>query len=182
MQQVVLIMGTNGTGKSSAARGILGNDFFVDGELTFKKDYSICLIGNYKQKFGGVDGLNRVIDLHELIKKGLERSNLVIAEGVKLHSFGLSIQKAASVCNETTIVLLVAGAKTIDERIKKRGGRGVTAQILKDQKNCLSALIKFKQIGVRTMIIKTDNLSTDFVAQKISTIWDATTLRDGLPK
>lgn len=170
MKKAFLILGTNGTGKTTLAKGIIeacGGIKLFECDITYTKKNSVALIGKYEGKFGGVDGLNRTSDLWQLIQRAQDKAEIIIAEGVKLHTFGINVLKAASVIKDTQILFLYAPALVIDMRIKKRGGKGVTEAILRDQKHTFNAVKKYASAGYKVAAFDTSKTSTEKIIEFI---------------
>lgn len=178
MSWCVFFIGTNCTGKTTLANSIIRQHggINIEGKVSYTKDGVIGLCGKYGGKYGGVDGLFEVKILQTLVKEALQKVDIVICEGVKLHSFGLSLQRAIFQAQKQLIVFLYAPAEVIDERLRNRTGSKATGAILKDQRNCLNAVKKWASIGVKVLSFDTSKNSVEQINEKI---WHIITAQDG---
>ena len=181
MKWCIFFVGTNCVGKTTLAKEIIRQHggMYTEGKITYTTDGVIGLCGKYGGKYGGVDLLKQVKILPSLVEQALKRVDIVICEGVKLHSFGLSLQRAIFTAQKQLIVFLYAPAKVIDERLQQRTGSRANAAILKDQRSCLNAIRKWSSIGVKTISFDTSKKS---IEQIIGKIWDVIQAQDGATK
>lgn len=136
MKTCILITGTNCSGKTTLAKTIIekhGGTGCYENKVTYTKDGKVAFAGEYNGKYGGVDGLNSVKILESLAVEAFKKVDIFFAEGLKLHSFGLSLQKALFTAQHHIVVFLYAPVKELDERLKKRSGTHITEAIAKDQ-------------------------------------------------
>ena len=172
MKTVVFITGTNAVGKSTLARKLIayyGGIRCATKEITYCNDRRVCFAGFYGDgKFGGVDTFGATKPLEQAVKKGLEDCDVVICEGMYLHSFGLNLLNALFQGERQLVVFLYAPVSIIHERLLGRSGKGITNDaVYKKQLNCASSLRKWNSIGVPTMSFDTSVCNVESIAQKI---------------
>ena len=167
-----MIIGTNATGKSSLARELInrsGGIAFVANKTTYCNDGRTSVIGDYSKhkNIEGVDAFGETKCLSTLVQQS-ERE-IVVFEGLKCGTFGLSIQKALFQNGGGQIVVfLYASAQTINKRLLERTGFGIRSKaVLAQQKANLRAAIKYKEIGVKVVSFDTDIFSTSEIADEV---------------
>lgn len=171
MKKTVLIIGTNAVGKTSLARELIkkaGGISEIVNRVTYCNDGKTALIGDYSKhkKIEGVDSFGETRFLSDLIKS-VDRE-VVVFEGLKCGTFGLSIQQALFQGTEQLLVFLYASPNTINKRLIERSGSGIKSlAVLKQQKANLNAAIKYKEIGVNVVSFNTDNTSVNEIADEI---------------
>lgn len=157
-KKAVFIAGTNAVGKTSVIREIIdaygGIKTYKD-KITFLND-DAAAVGKYGGcKYGGLDTINETSSLANLIKIALEKVDTVFVEGQTLHTFGLNITNAIFAAPKALWVLLYADIETLSQRVKKRGGRGLSQGMIDKQKLCISSFKKIRGIGVKAIAINT---------------------------
>lgn len=174
MKTCVFITGTNAVGKSSLAKVLIerfgGGIKASDKMLTICNNERICLAGHYdnSKKFGGVDGFNQTKCLESVVRKGLANSDVIICEGMYLHTFGLNLTNAAFVADRQLVVFLYAPVKEIHRRLLERSGKGLTNDaVWKRQQNCATAARKWASIGVPVLSFDTSKYNADDIATMV---------------
>lgn len=171
MKKIVAIIGTNAVGKTTLARSIIeyaGGISYIKDDVTYCCDNKTSVIGNYLEgkKIAGVDEFGETKFLSNKIKS--VDSEIVVFEGLKCGTFGLSIQSALFSGTDSFIIFLYASAKVIQERLLKRSNKGIqSASVLIQQKNNLRAAIKYKEIGVKVVSINTDELTPEQIFNEV---------------
>lgn len=158
----VFIIGTNGVGKTALARALIehyGGVECIYNDVTYCSDGVVCFAGNYvKTRFGGVDSLGCTTGLAEIVEVGLKERDVIICEGKFLKSFSLSMTNAMFKAESFLVVFLHADSGTIKNRIICRSGGDKERRwdlIMRDQKQTLSTVKKWKSIGVNTLVLDT---------------------------
>ena len=173
MKTCVFISGTNCTGKSTLAREIIrlcGGIDHIDEWNTYCTDGLTCLGGKYTidSKYGGIDGFSQTKCLADVVANGLKTSEVVICEGMYLHTFGLNLTNAMFKADRHLLVFLYAPVKTIHKRLICRSGRGITNKaVIAKQRSAARAAQKWQQIGVPVLTFDTSQISVEMEAQMI---------------
>ena len=172
MKTVVFITGTNAVGKSTLAKVLqarFGGIAAADKWLTVCKDSRVCFAGKYGDgKFGGVDGFNQTKCLESVVRLGLSTHDLIICEGMYLHTFGLNLTNAIFVGERQLVVFLYAPVSEIDRRLKERAGKGLTNEaVWRKQINCATAARKWASIGVPVLFFDTSKTTPERIADLI---------------
>lgn len=174
----VFIIGTNGVGKSSVARGLqkkYGGIESSTSELTICKDHRVCFAGKYVDgsKYGGVDSLNKTGSLREIVSKALKEHDVIFCEGSFLGTFGINTTTAIMQAERQLIVLLVASPSVLSKRLaerakdKEKQNKLPKTTILNKQRRCIRAAKKYKAAFVPVLTIITDNLSVEQISDLI---------------
>ena len=173
MKTCVFITGTNAVGKSSLAKEIIRNCGGIkqaDKTLTICVDERICFAGKYSLtgKFGGVDGFNQTKCLENVVRSGLSNHEVIICEGMYMHSFGLNLTNAAFVADKQLVVFLYAPVDEIHKRLLARSGKGITNEsVWKKQQNCASSARKWASIGVPVLSFDTSKTTVESIAKNV---------------
>lgn len=176
----VFITGTNATGKTTLAKSIIarfGGIKEATRELTFCNDARVCFAGKYTEqgRFGGVDGFNKTSTLADVVEKGLKVCDIVICEGMYMHSFGLNLTNAMFKAEKHLVVFLYADGNTLASRINERSGNTIGKAVLPKQRNCSSSAKKWQSIGVPVMPFNTAENTleeeTELIYEKIIQLW-----------
>jgi len=171
----VLITGTNAVGKSSLAKELIiryGGIAKADKQLTSCNDPRVCFAGKYDltKKYGGVDGFNQTKCLEEVVRAGLQRHDVVICEGMYLHTFGLNLLNAAFAADRQLVVFLYAPVAEINRRLLQRSQTGIANDaVWKKQQATAVAAKKWASIGVPVLSFDTSEVSTGEVADQVIT-------------
>ena len=172
MKKIVAIIGTNAVGKTTLARNIIahagGVQEIID-DVTYCMDGKTAIVGNYteEKKTAGVDEFRETKFLAEKLKT-IER-DIIVFEGLKCGTFGMSIQNALFSGTDSLIVFLYASAKIINERLINRSQKGINSvNVLTQQKANLNAAIKYKELGVPVISINTDKFSPEQIFEKVN--------------
>lgn len=175
MKTCVLITGTNCTGKTTLARTLIEQfggieratrlvTYCNDGLTAFGGDYS----GN-SQTGCGIDKFNETKILQTVVKEGLRTREVVICEGVYLHTFGLNLTNAIFEAERQLVVLLYAPIDVIHKRLLARSGRGITNKAIgQKQHGCASSLQKWASIGVPVMYFDTSKIAISQIAEMVA--------------
>lgn len=144
VKTLVVIYGTNGAGKTSLARNILGDKIFgtrlESGMITLSEDESVCAIGGYFSKCGGVDGIKNSENWYKILYETLltQKSDIIVMEGSLLstllnnplknflkakYEYGLQIE----------CVFLKTSAETAIKRVYSRNGKIPKAKVIIDK-------------------------------------------------
>ena len=173
MKTCVFISGTNCTGKSSLARELIaqcGGIDHTDEWNTYCGDGVTCFGGKYsmERKYGGIDGFNQTKCLDQVVWNGLKTCDVVICEGMYLHTFGLNLTNAMFLAERHLLVFLYAPGATIHQRLIDRSGKGITNKaVISKQHNCARAAQKWQSIGVPVLTFDTSKISVEAEAQLI---------------
>ncbi len=164
MKTCVFITGTNAVGKTSLAFGIIeafGGIAEANKALTRCADGRVCFAGRYVygRKFGGVDGLNATSGLRDVVRLGLETSEIIFCEGMYLHTFGLNLTNALFAAEKQLVCFLYAPASVISQRLKERSGTKIHTA-LRQQMACAASANKWASIGVPVLAINTGETKT----------------------
>ncbi|MBO7713702.1 MAG: AAA family ATPase [Methanobrevibacter sp.] len=173
MKICVFITGTNAVGKTTLVKELIrrhGGIASSTKTITTCKDSRICLAGKYEEgkKFGGVDCFNQTKCLESVVKEGLEKSDVILCEGMFLHTFGLNLTRAAFVADKQMVVYLYAPVEEINKRLKERAGNGIRNEsVWRKQKNAAEAARKWAAIGIPVLPFDTSKTSPEEIANKI---------------
>lgn len=175
----VFIIGTNAVGKSSLARELIaryGGILSTDSKLTICKDSRVCLAGQYNldKRYGGVDcikndkGSSCSSRLKEIAEEGLKTSDVIICEGMILHTFGLNLLNAAFVAKKQLVVFLYAPVIEIHRRLLNRSQTGIkTENVWKKQKATAVSARKWASIGVPVLSYDTSKTAIKDIASQV---------------
>lgn len=170
----VFIICTNCTGKTSLARRLISRyggiqrttrlaTYCNDGRTTFGGEYD-----NQTATSNGIDKFNETKILQTLVKEALLTRDVVICEGVYLHTIGLNLANAIFEADRQLVVFLYAPVQVIHQRLLARSGRGITnSAFWKKQKACASSLRKWVQIGVPVLAYDTSKIGVDEIADQV---------------
>ena len=172
MKTCVFITGTNAVGKSSLAKELIerfGGIKSSSKTLTVCNNERVCLAGHYEngRKYGGVDGFNQTKCLESVVREGLSSHDIILCEGMYLHTFGINLTNAAFVADKQLIVFLYCPVQEIHRRLLERSGKGLTKDAVKTQLQCSKAAKKWASIGVPVLSIDTSQIGTDAAAQMV---------------
>ena len=176
----VFFTGTNCVGKTFLAKQLIRHFGGIDQERS-DKELTVCcnglvsFAGHYEKnkRFGGVDGFNSTKVLKAVVERALACTDVVICEGNYLHTIGLNLTNAMFVAERHLVVFLYAPAETINERLIRRAGKGITNPVvMSKQRQCCVAANKWQQMGVSVLAIDTENTppsaEIDTIINKIS--------------
>lgn len=166
MKTCVFITGTNSSGKTTLAKaliGLFGGIEEATKELTVCRDRRICFAGRYsdESRYGGVDAFNCTRVLPDIVKMGLERSEVIICEGSYLDTFGNNLTNAMFQAQKYLVIMLYAEGTVLHNRLIERSKKGCNIGILTKQKNVLRAVKKWHEIGIPVQCYDTGKLSFD---------------------
>lgn len=179
MKTCVFITGTNAVGKSSLAKALIaryGGIKSASKTLTVCRNERVCLAGHYENgsKYGGVDtikndkGSSCTSLLEGVVREGLSSHDIILCEGMYLHTFGINLTNAAFVADKQLLVFLYCPVQEIHRRLLERSGKGLTNDaVWKKQLNCATAAKKWASIGVPVLSIDTSQIGTDAAAQMV---------------
>lgn len=170
MKRLVLIYGTNGVGKTTLAKEIIkrcGGIEKFEADITYLRNGKVSLAGKYSVKYGGLDWLNSTKILPTLAMEAFKRSDTLIIEGKMSGSFDGNIGVTSYAADSVLCIPLFCNLKTLDERIKQRGGGGVTEHIVKDQKKALNISKKWKEAGAVIMPFDTSTMNAETIADDV---------------
>ena len=173
----VLVSGTNGVGKSTLARAFIehfGGVVRYEGQVSFTRD-GPALVGPYNCSSGGVDrlkderGQTSTKPLASVVEYALKSADVVLCEGVFLHTFGINMTNAIFKAERQLVVNLCAPLDTIYARLMARTGNRNRHwdTIAAKQRGAANAAERFHQIGVPVMRFDTSRTSTDEILGKI---------------
>lgn len=167
----VFIIGTNGVGKTSLAKRLIngfGGISDYHEKITYCKDARACFVGKYEGvKFGGVDGFNNVTHLAERVNDGLKKCDFVFCEGKYIKNFSMNVLNAMFQAERQIVVFLYAPVAVLDERLRKRGGRGITQCVWRDQKVIARNAKRWQEIGATLLQYDTSEFSLEFMESDI---------------
>ena len=181
MKTCVFITGTNCTGKTAVAKALIqkfGGIKEATKEHTFCNDTRVCFAGKYTDdgRFGGVDGFNNTRTLAGVVERGLEICDVIVCEGMYMHSFGLNLTNAMFIAEKHLVVFLYADGLTIAKRIKERSGNNIGVAVLPKQRGANSSAKKWQSIGVPVLPLDTTKYTVEqeaeLIYQKINNIWN----------
>lgn len=161
----VFITGTNAVGKSSLAKELInryGGIARVEPTLTHCNDQRVCFAGKYdlSRKYGGVDGFNQTKCLEEVVRAGLQQHDVIVCEGMYLHTFGLNLTNAAFAADKQLVVFLYAPVAEINRRLLSRSHTGIVNEaVWRKQQNTATAAKKWASIGVPVMSFDTSTIT-----------------------
>lgn len=171
MKTCIFLIGTNCVGKTTLAKSILKDNGWIgsyEDKITYSKNKKIAFAGKYDDgKFGGVDGLGEVKNLHSIVETALMNCNTIVCEGVKLHSFGLSLQKAIFKAKRQLVVFLYCPSIELSKRLQERSNGKLTKEIMKDQRSTFNSLRKWGSIGVQTLKFDTSKTDIETIKRNI---------------
>lgn len=174
MTTCVFITGTNAVGKTSAAKSLIehyGGIRHATKWLTYCGDPRVCFAGKYdmERKFGGVDGFNQTKCLEGVVRKGLETCDIIICEGMYLHTFGLNLTNAAFAADRQLLCFLYCPPTVIHERLVARAGKGISSKaVIEKQNNCFVAAKKWASIGVPVLMFDTSQNGVPEITEAIT--------------
>lgn len=169
----VFITGTNAVGKTSLVKELItryGGIKSADMNHTRCNDGRICFAGKYDmaKKYGGVDGFNQTKCLEGVVREGLKRHDVVVCEGMYLHTFGLNLTKAAFAADKQLVVFLYAPVSEINRRLLERSATGIAnSAVWKKQQETAVSAKKWASIGVPVLSFDTSKVSTGEIADKV---------------
>lgn len=168
----VLITGTNCVGKTSLAKALIqryGGIAQSTHTHTFCNDGRTCFAGTYTEsRFGGVDKFNQTKCLEGVVQEGLQRCDVVICEGMYLHTFGPNLTNAAFAADKQLVVFLYAPVQVIHQRLLERSGKGMQNNaVWMKQKNTATAAKKWASIGVPVLAFDTSRVGVDEIAEQV---------------
>lgn len=172
MKTVVFITGTNAVGKSTLAKVLqarFGGIAAADKWLTVCKDSRVCFAGKYGDgKFGGVDGFNQTKCLEGVVRFGLTSHDVIICEGMYLHTFGINLTNALFLGDNQLVVFLYAPVTEINRRLLDRAGKGITNEaVWKKQQATAASARKWASIGVPVLSFDTSKTTPERIADLI---------------
>lgn len=173
MKTCVFITGTNAVGKSTLAKALInhyGGIKTADKRLTVCNNERVCFAGKYGDgKYGGVDGFNQTKCLESVVREGLSAHELIICEGMYIHSFGMNLTNAAFVANKQLIVFLYCPVTEIHRRLLARSGKGMTNEaVWKKQIGAATSAKKWASIGVPVLSIDTSIHNTEAALEMVT--------------
>lgn len=174
MKTCVFITGTNAVGKSTLAKELIsryGGILSSDKTLTVCNDTRITLAGHYdpEKRYGGVDGFNQTKCLEDVVKNALRGHEVVICEGMYMHTFGMNLMRAAFAAEKQLVVFLYAPVAEIHRRLLERSGKGLTNEaVWRKQLNTATAAKKWASIGVPVLSFDTSVTSLKQVADTVT--------------
>lgn len=171
MKTCVLLIGTNGVGKTTLAKTLIehyGGIKHSSRELT-QCNSRVCFVGKYGGgvQHGGLDYLKTTKCLEGIVRRGFQDNELVIAEGVYLHTFGLNLTNAIFVGERQLVVFLYTPAKVLHERLVNRAGRGLVETVWRKQNACAQSARKWASIGVPVLSFDTSIYPPPQIAAKV---------------
>lgn len=173
MKICVFVTGTNAVGKTTLVKELIrrhGGIASATKTITTCKDSRICFAGKYEEgkKFGGVDVSNLIKCLESVVKEGLEKSDVILCEGMCLHTFGLNLTRAAFVADKQMVVYLYAPVEEIYKRLKERTGKCIRSErVQRKQRYAAAAARKWAAIGIHVLPFDTSKTSPEEIANKI---------------
>lgn len=172
MKTCVFIVGTNCSGKTTLAKNLIGKFGGIktsDNRITRTMDNRCSLAGKYnlESKFGGVDSLCATAPLAGIVEEALRTSDVVICEGSFMNTFGNNLTNAIFKAQKQLVVFLYASAGALKDRMKKRSGTELKEIMMLRQKQVYRAVGKWKSIGVPLMVINTDVMTPEKIADKV---------------
>ena len=172
MKTCVFIIGTNCSGKSTLARGLMakfGGIVSSGNTLTRCGDNRCSFAGKYTKDtmYGGVDRLNSTARLAPIVREALETSEAVVCEGSYLDTFGMNLTNAIFEAKAQLVVFLFASGEELQRRLKQRSGGVVKETIAKKQERCLRCARKWKSVGVPVMVVDTNALNAEQVTEQV---------------
>ena len=172
MKTCVFITGTNAVGKSSLAKALIaryGGIKSASKTLTVCNNERVCLAGHYEngRKYGGVDGFNQTKCLESVVREGLSSHDIILCEGMYLHTFGINLTNVAFVADKQLLVFLYCPVQEIHRRLLERSCKVLTKYVVKTQLLCATAAKKWASIGVPVLSIDTSQIGTDAAAQMV---------------
>ena len=180
MKTVVFITGTNAVGKSTLAEELIatyGGRREIKSELTEVGDPRVCFAGPYKlgNRYGGVDMFKCTRVLPDVVEKCLQNHEVVICEGMYLHTFGLNLLRAAFKADRQLIVFLYAPTSVIRERCLERSGASGRSgngtafeSVFQKQRNCAVAARKWASIGVPVLSYDTSVTELNEILRQVT--------------
>lgn len=175
MKTCVFITGTNCVGKTTLAKTLIqsigGGIAHITKQLTICNNRRLVLAGQYSEgkRYGGVDGFNQTKCLEEVVRSGLQIGEVVICEGMYMHTFGLNLQRAAFVADRQLVVFLYAPVTEIHRRLLERSGKGLTNDaVWRKQLNTAAAARKWASIGVPVLSFDTSVVSREEIAEQVT--------------
>lgn len=169
----VFIIGTNAVGKSTLARELLsrrGGVKNITKLVTYCKDGKTAFGGSYGESATGcgVDKFSETKILQPIVREALLTRDVVICEGVYLHTFGLNLTNAIFEAEKQMVVFLYCPVHTIHERLLARAGRGITNTAIGNKQICCSkAVQKWAKIGVPVLCFDTSKVATTEIADQV---------------
>lgn len=180
MKTCVFITGTNGVGKTTFAEALIehyGGRTNISKTLTEVGDPRICFAGPYHpgHKYGGVDAFNCTRVLPEIVEAGLMSHDVIICEGMYLHTFGLNLTNSMFKAQRQLLVYLYAPTAVIKERLIRRSGaagsdrRGTAFdKVFQKQRNCANAARKWASIGVPVLAYDTSAVELPVILEQVT--------------
>ena len=172
---VVLIVGTNCTGKSTVVRKLItrfGGVLKEESNITYLNDRRISVIGAYggNRTYSGIDRLSNTSLLQQIVRQALTNSDIVIGEGLIVGTFGINPLNAFFAAENQLCVFLYADKSTLSERLFQRAGyqnNGGGLKIMTRQRRILNAVKKYSAIGIPVLPIDTSTTSADIIVDLI---------------
>ena len=115
-----------------------------------------------------MDGFNQTKCLESVVRHGLSRHDVIICEGMYLHTFGLNLTNAAFVGDRQIVVFLYAPVAEIHRRLLDRAGKGLTNDaVWREQLTCAKSARKWASIGVPVLSFDTSKTTPERIADEI---------------
>lgn len=181
MKTVVLITGTNASGKSSLAKAVMERMGGVDrteGDVTYTRG-NVAFAGRYDTRYGGVDSITNekgsscTSALAGVVEQALRKADTVFCEGMYLNNFGLNLSNALFKGERALVVSLWAAPTVIYERVCARSngkygnGKRAWETIMNKQRQAMVAARKWQSIGVPVLQVNTGEVGPEAIADAV---------------
>ena len=169
----VFLIGANATGKTTLAKNLVkrfGGITKPGKEVTLVADPRVALVGLYEddRKICGVDTMGGskalmggVNSAHALGRE------IVIAEGMLMHTFGLNLTNAMFLAEKYLVVFLWCPVSEIVRRLKARTENARWGQLSTHYKPIARTACRWQKIGVPVLTFNSAEVSSEEIADKV---------------
>ena len=174
---LILIVGTNGVGKSSFPKSLFSDEteyITENGKIiaTLFPEYNICAIGKYEESTSKVGGADNYKSLYEIfysldyILKNYPKLDIIL-EGIIISSLKTrpqnKIKEIKQKYNKITVVMYLTCPveQSIHRIIKRNGKKPKSKHILSKHKSAKRQYFNYKEMGIITIPIDTSKLQLE---------------------
>lgn len=183
MKVNVFIIGANATGKTTLAKNLIkrfGGITESGKPISLVADSRVAFVGLYEddRKICGVDTLEGSKALAGGVQAAHSKGrDIVVAEGMLMHTFGLNLTNAMFLAEKHLVVFLWCPVAEIINRLKIRTVNARWGQLSTHYKPIARTACRWQSIGVPVMTFNSAETSADDIADsvyaKIEELWSS---------